>query len=157
MMCQNHLRAYLDRFSRPERDSHGGAFVAQEQVGRRSRSCQSSCMFRLPQRARRGKETRPRPKLSSMPGWNAPQVREESRFAIRGNPQNRICKQTGPQCPKTGKFDYLGPPNHPPVQWLSNSSHRTFSRTPTWAGCKIFGTVRLVRSAPERQGALIKS
>src|SRR5439155_24306782 len=37
---------------------------------------------------------------------------EESRLAIRGNPQNRICKELAIQRPKTGKFDYLGLPNH---------------------------------------------
>src|SRR5439155_14688287 len=37
---------------------------------------------------------------------------EESRLAIRGNPQNRICKEIAIQRPKTGKFDYLGLPNH---------------------------------------------
>src|SRR5262249_7855697 len=39
--------------------------------------------------------------------------REESRLAIRGNPQNRICKKIALQRPKTGKFDYLSEPNHP--------------------------------------------
>src|SRR5207245_7662828 len=39
--------------------------------------------------------------------------REESRLAIRGNPQNRICKEVALQRPKTGKFDYLSAPNHP--------------------------------------------
>src|SRR5262249_55920455 len=39
--------------------------------------------------------------------------REESRLAIRGNPQNRICKKIALQRPKTGKFDYLSGPNHP--------------------------------------------
>jgi hypothetical protein len=39
--------------------------------------------------------------------------REESRLSIRGNPQNRICKEIAFQRPKTGKFDYLGVPNHP--------------------------------------------
>jgi hypothetical protein len=29
------------------------------------------------------------------------------------NPQNRICKEVALQRPKTGKFDYLGVPNHP--------------------------------------------
>jgi len=38
--------------------------------------------------------------------------REESRLAIRGNPQNRIRKQKAPRGPKTGKFDYLSPPGH---------------------------------------------
>src|SRR6266542_2975898 len=39
--------------------------------------------------------------------------REESRLAIRRNPQNRICKEVALQRPKTGKFDYLSAPNHP--------------------------------------------
>src|SRR6266487_6399818 len=39
--------------------------------------------------------------------------REESRLAIRRNPQNRICKELAIQRPKTGKFDYLSAPNHP--------------------------------------------
>src|SRR5438128_1409889 len=39
--------------------------------------------------------------------------REESCFAIRRNPQNRICKEVALQRPKTGKFDYLSAPNHP--------------------------------------------
>src|SRR5262245_66589859 len=38
--------------------------------------------------------------------------REESRLAIRGNPQNGICKQTAARGPKTGKFDYLSAPGH---------------------------------------------
>jgi hypothetical protein len=33
--------------------------------------------------------------------------REESQLPIRGNPQNRICKEIALQWPKTGKFDYL--------------------------------------------------
>jgi hypothetical protein len=37
--------------------------------------------------------------------------REESRLSIRGNPQNRICKEIAFQRPKTGKFDYLGVPS----------------------------------------------
>src|SRR5207302_9366628 len=38
----------------------------------------------------------------------------EERFGAvyRGNPQNRICKEIAIQRPKTGKFDYLGLPNH---------------------------------------------
>src|SRR5438270_7068576 len=39
--------------------------------------------------------------------------REESRLAIRGNPQNRICKEIALQRPKTGKFDCLSMLNHP--------------------------------------------
>jgi hypothetical protein len=39
--------------------------------------------------------------------------RDESRLAIRGNPENRICKETARRAPKTGKFDYLNAPNHP--------------------------------------------
>jgi len=38
--------------------------------------------------------------------------REESRLAIRGNPQNRICKKIALQRPKSGKFDYLSAPGH---------------------------------------------
>jgi hypothetical protein len=30
-----------------------------------------------------------------------------------GFAQNRICKEIALQRPKTGKFDYLGGPNHP--------------------------------------------
>jgi hypothetical protein len=39
--------------------------------------------------------------------------REESQLAIRGNPQNRICKEIALQRPEAGKFDYLSAPNHP--------------------------------------------
>jgi hypothetical protein len=39
--------------------------------------------------------------------------REQSRLAIRGNPQNRICKEIALQRPEAGNFDYLGAPNHP--------------------------------------------
>jgi hypothetical protein len=39
--------------------------------------------------------------------------REESQLAIRGNPQNRICKEVALQRPEAGKFDYLSAPNHP--------------------------------------------
>ena len=39
--------------------------------------------------------------------------REESRLAIRRNPQNRICKEVALQRPKTGKFGYLSVHNHP--------------------------------------------
>src|SRR6476620_2312582 len=39
--------------------------------------------------------------------------REESRLPIRGNPQNRICKEIAFQRSKTSKFDYLSAPNQP--------------------------------------------
>jgi hypothetical protein len=39
--------------------------------------------------------------------------RDESRLSIRGNPQNRICKEVALQRPKTGKFGYLSVHNHP--------------------------------------------
>src|SRR5437762_4874643 len=39
--------------------------------------------------------------------------REESQLAIRGNRQNRICKEITLQRPEAGKFDYLSSPNHP--------------------------------------------
>src|SRR6266436_5742491 len=39
--------------------------------------------------------------------------REESRLAIRGNPQNPICKKIALQRSKTGKFDYFRTPNQP--------------------------------------------
>jgi hypothetical protein len=39
--------------------------------------------------------------------------REESRLAIRGNPQNPICKEIALQRSKTGKFDYFSTPNQP--------------------------------------------
>src|SRR5712672_2644967 len=39
--------------------------------------------------------------------------REESRLAIRGNPQNPICKEIALQRSKTGKFDYFRTPNQP--------------------------------------------
>jgi hypothetical protein len=39
--------------------------------------------------------------------------RSESRLLIRGNPQNRICKEIALQRPKTGKFGYLSVHNHP--------------------------------------------
>jgi hypothetical protein len=37
---------------------------------------------------------------------------KNSRLAIRGNPQNQICKKIALEAAKTGKFDYLGLPNH---------------------------------------------
>jgi hypothetical protein len=37
----------------------------------------------------------------------------ETRLPIRGNPENRFCKQFALQPPKTGKFDYFYLPNHP--------------------------------------------
>jgi hypothetical protein len=36
--------------------------------------------------------------------------REESQLAMRGNPQNRICKEIALQRPEAGKFDYLSAP-----------------------------------------------
>src|SRR6266849_8876217 len=39
--------------------------------------------------------------------------REESRLAIRGNPQNPICKEIALQRSKTSKFDYFSTPNQP--------------------------------------------
>src|SRR6266550_914171 len=39
--------------------------------------------------------------------------REKSRLPIRGNPQNRICKEIAFQRSKTSKFDYLSAPNQP--------------------------------------------
>src|SRR6266849_4340778 len=39
--------------------------------------------------------------------------RKESRLAIRGNPQNPICKKIALQRSKTGKFDYFSTPNQP--------------------------------------------
>src|SRR5262245_24293905 len=38
--------------------------------------------------------------------------REESRLAIRGNPQNRFARKSPSKGPKIGKFDYLSGPNH---------------------------------------------
>src|SRR2546429_3775658 len=39
--------------------------------------------------------------------------REESRLPLRGNPQNRICKEIAFQRSKPSKFEYLSAPNQP--------------------------------------------
>jgi hypothetical protein len=65
--------------------------------------------------------------------------REESQLAIRGNPQNRICKEIALQRPEAGKFNYLSAPNHP-----SRSTASEFFTDDEITPPKIAGTPSLL-------------